>query len=86
MKSNNPNKSESLEPDSKVMKLTKVLSEMDEALMSTLHPRKTKVNCTHYTGIIAQNSISIDFPVYFRGFSTFSRTNLDKRIELYGNN
>lgn len=34
---------DSLEPDSKVLKLTKVLSDMDEALNSTLHPRKTKV-------------------------------------------
>lgn len=37
---------DSLEPDSKVLKLTKVLSEMDEALNATLHPRKTKVNHT----------------------------------------
>lgn len=36
---------DSLEPDNKVLKLTKVLSEMDEALNATLHPRKTKVNC-----------------------------------------
>ncbi|XP_055641900.1 exocyst complex component 4 isoform X2 [Toxorhynchites rutilus septentrionalis] len=41
-KSNNPNKSDSLEPDAKVLKLTKVLSDMDEALSSTLHTRKTK--------------------------------------------
>lgn len=34
---------DTLEPDSKVMKLTKVLSDMDEALNATLHPRKTKV-------------------------------------------
>lgn len=34
---------DSLEPDSKVLKLTKVLSDMDEALNATLHPRKTKV-------------------------------------------
>lgn len=34
---------DSLEPDSKVMKLTKILSDMDEALNATLHPRKTKV-------------------------------------------
>lgn len=32
-----------MEPDGKVLKFTKVLSEMDEALLSTLHPRKTKV-------------------------------------------
>lgn len=37
-------KADILEPDAKVLKLTKVLSEMDEALNSTLHPRKTKVN------------------------------------------
>lgn len=37
---------DSLEPDSKVLKLTKVLSEMDEALNATLHPRKTKVSLT----------------------------------------
>lgn len=43
-KPNNPNKNDSLEPDAKVLKLTKVLSDMDEALSSTLHPRKTKVN------------------------------------------
>lgn len=36
-------KVDTLEPDAKVLKLTKVLSEMDEALTSTLHPRKTKV-------------------------------------------
>lgn len=41
-------KTDSLEPDAKVLKLTKVLSEMDEALNSTLHPRKTKVNDTQY--------------------------------------
>uniref|UniRef100_A0A182K880 Exocyst complex component Sec8 n=1 Tax=Anopheles christyi TaxID=43041 RepID=A0A182K880_9DIPT len=41
-KANNPNKNDSLEPDAKVLKLTKVLSDMDEALSSTLHPRKTK--------------------------------------------
>lgn len=43
-KANNPNKNDSLEPDAKVLKLTKVLSDMDEALSSTLHPRKTKVS------------------------------------------
>lgn len=43
MKENDPNKSDSLEPDAKVLKLTKVLSDMDEALAATLHPRKTKV-------------------------------------------
>lgn len=32
-----------MEPDTKVLKLTKVLSDMDEALSATLHPRKTKV-------------------------------------------
>lgn len=36
-------RTDSLEPDAKVLKLTKVLSDMDEALSSTLHPRKTKV-------------------------------------------
>ncbi|XP_058822636.1 exocyst complex component 4-like isoform X2 [Topomyia yanbarensis] len=41
-KANNPNKNDSLEPDAKVLKLTKVLSDMDEALSLTLHPRKTK--------------------------------------------
>uniref|UniRef100_A0A182ITU3 Exocyst complex component Sec8 n=1 Tax=Anopheles atroparvus TaxID=41427 RepID=A0A182ITU3_ANOAO len=41
-KSNNPNKNDSLEPDAKVLKLTKVLSDMDEALSATLHSRKTK--------------------------------------------
>uniref|UniRef100_A0A182NRV9 Exocyst complex component Sec8 n=1 Tax=Anopheles dirus TaxID=7168 RepID=A0A182NRV9_9DIPT len=41
-KANNPNKNDSLEPDAKVLKLTKVLSDMDEALSSTLHPRKTR--------------------------------------------
>lgn len=40
----NSSKSGSMEPDVKVLKFTKVLSEMDEALMSTLHPRKTKVS------------------------------------------
>ncbi|XP_063710115.1 exocyst complex component 4 [Culicoides brevitarsis] len=35
-------RTDSLEPDAKVLKLTKVLSDMDEALSSTLHPRKTK--------------------------------------------
>lgn len=42
------NKSDSLEPDLKVMKLTKVLTDMDEALNSTLHPRKTKVKVINY--------------------------------------
>jgi exocyst complex component 4 len=36
------NKADSLEPDSKVLRLTKILSDMDEALSATLHPRKTK--------------------------------------------
>lgn len=36
------NKTDSLEPDPRVIKLTKVLSDMDEALSSTLHPRKGK--------------------------------------------
>lgn len=36
------NKGDSLEPDLKVLKLSKVLTEMDEALNSTLHPRKAK--------------------------------------------
>lgn len=36
--------SDLLEPDAKVLKLTKVLSDMDEALSATLHPRKTKVS------------------------------------------
>lgn len=40
-----PKNAESLEPDLKVLKLTKVLSEIEEALLATLHPRKTKVNC-----------------------------------------
>ncbi|XP_055693526.1 exocyst complex component 4 [Lutzomyia longipalpis] len=35
-------KGDNLEPDSKVLKLTKVLSDMDEAFSSTLHPRKVK--------------------------------------------
>lgn len=35
-------KGDTLEPDAKVLKLTKVLTEMDEALNSTLHPRKAK--------------------------------------------
>lgn len=39
--------SDSLEPDSKVLKLTKVLSSMNEVLNSFLHPRKTKV--IHYS-------------------------------------
>lgn len=39
---------DSLEPDSKVMKLTKVLSDMDEAFNATLHPRKTKVSLPKY--------------------------------------
>lgn len=39
----NTSKPDSLEPDTKVLKFTKVLSEMEEALISTLHPRKTKV-------------------------------------------
>lgn len=33
---------DSLEPDASVQKLTKVLSEMDEAFTSALHPRKTR--------------------------------------------
>ena len=33
---------DSLEPDAKVLKLTKVLSDMDEAFTATLHPRKVK--------------------------------------------
>lgn len=35
---------DSLEPDASVQKLTKVLSEMDEAFTSALHPRKTRVS------------------------------------------
>lgn len=35
-------KADTLEPDPRVVKLTKVLSDMDEALSSTLHPRKAK--------------------------------------------
>lgn len=35
-------KADTLEPDPRVVKLTKVLSDMDEALNSTLHPRKAK--------------------------------------------
>ncbi|XP_059607567.1 exocyst complex component 4 [Phlebotomus argentipes] len=35
-------KGDNLEPDSKVLKLTKVLSDMDEAFSATLHPRKVK--------------------------------------------
>lgn len=34
---------DSLEPDAKVLKLTKVLSDIDEAFTATLHPRKVKV-------------------------------------------
>lgn len=49
-KDNNPNKNDTLEPDTKVLKLTKVLSDLDEAFSSTLHPRKTKVCAT--AGII----------------------------------
>lgn len=41
-KDSNPNKNDTLEPDTKVLKLTKVLSDLDEAFSSTLHPRKTK--------------------------------------------
>lgn len=43
---------DSLEPDSKVLKLTKVLSDMDEALNSTLHPRKTKVKSSLFKLIV----------------------------------
>lgn len=46
---------DSLEPDSKVLKLTKVLSEMDEALNATLHPRKTKVNGKIQKNVLAKN-------------------------------
>lgn len=46
-------KTDILEPDAKVLKLTKVLSEMDEALNSTLHPRKTKVTLFEYHRCIA---------------------------------
>lgn len=35
---------DSLEPDAKVLKLSKVLSDMDEAFTATLHPRKVKVS------------------------------------------
>lgn len=38
---------DSLEPDAKVLKLTKVLSDMDEAFTATLHPRKVKVSGGH---------------------------------------
>lgn len=40
--------SDSLEPDSKVLKYNKVLAEMDEALNASLHPRKTKVKCPSF--------------------------------------
>lgn len=38
---------DSQEPDSEVLKLIKDLATIDEALTSTLHPRKCKVSC-HY--------------------------------------
>lgn len=60
---------ESLEPDLKVLKLTKVLSEMEEAMMATLHPRKTKVcsNCIHY---IVSRLICIGYSQYiFEGLA-----------------
>ncbi|XP_055384400.1 exocyst complex component 4 isoform X2 [Condylostylus longicornis] len=43
-KSNNfiGHKEDILEPDAQVLKLTKVLADMDEALNATLHPRKTR--------------------------------------------
>lgn len=37
-------KEDSSEPDAQVLKLTKVLQEMDDAFSSTLHPRKTRVS------------------------------------------
>ncbi|KAL5273771.1 EXOC4 family protein [Megaselia abdita] len=36
-------KGDSSEPDTQVLKLTKVLQEMDDAFSTTLHPRKTRV-------------------------------------------
>lgn len=55
-----------MEPDVKVLKFTKVLSEMDEALLSTLHPRKTKVCTSSYP-------ISFELRLIEWVSSTFSR-------------
>lgn len=41
-------KGDSAEPDAQVLKLTKVLQEMDDAFSSTLHPRKTRVTFVYY--------------------------------------
>ncbi len=60
-KDNNPNKNDSLEPDSKVLKLTKILSDIDEALSSTLSSRKTKVSfyVWVFLGFCNENSILV---------------------------
>lgn len=62
-KDSNPNKNDSLEPDTKVLKLTKVLSDLDEAFSSTLHPRKTKVSDKVFKAIFRLKWFS--FSVHF---------------------
>lgn len=64
---------DSLEPDSKVMKLTKVLSDMDEAFNATLHPRKTKVIVGDVIEILGKFDFYGHFRSFFVVFSTFLR-------------
>lgn len=73
-------KNDSLEPDIKVLKLTKVLSEMDEALNSTLHPRKTKVNKHSDT---FQNNFNIKLSTELEDTFGFILTSLQWTNQLF---
>lgn len=84
-KSSSVNKSDSMEPDIKVLKLTKVLSEMEEALIATLHPRKTKVS-RRFSEYFFFLLISHIFPctVYLWRIGPFGGSHSYQRLQLHG--
>lgn len=74
-------KDDSSEPDAQVLKLTKVLQEMDDAFSSTLHPRKTRVSKKFF---IQQDILKMyAFLVYLRGSCSFSFKNFDSSFQLF---
>lgn len=71
---------ETHEPDPKVLELSRVLANVDEAMTSSLHPRKCKVSTylQHYNCFLR-----FFFSVYIRGFGTLNSENIDQFRTVY---
>lgn len=58
------------EPDPKVQELSRVLMNVDEAMVSSLQPRKTKVYFYHSAKIISFNTIIHFITIIFFGLKS----------------